>query len=103
MNPGSAAPGGRRVSGGSLPLRCSPGRLLGPFLLQEKGNLLTLLGDALLRRLAKGGEVRIVATGRSGGGLIYFIGILVFIYNLVMTVRQGEPFSTEAAAIEGRA
>jgi len=41
---------------------------------------------------------------RVGGGLIYFAGIVVFIYNLIMTVRQGEPASTlEAAAAKGRA
>ena len=38
------------------------------------------------------------------GGLIYFAGIIVFIYNLVKTVRNGEPASIEAAfAAEGRA
>lgn len=40
---------------------------------------------------------------RAGGGVIYFIGIIVFIYNLVMTVRQGEPAPAVAAAAEGRA
>jgi len=40
---------------------------------------------------------------RAGGGLIYFAGILVFIYNLVMTVREGEPTLMQAAAAEGRA
>ncbi|MCK4840186.1 MAG: cbb3-type cytochrome c oxidase subunit I, partial [Desulfobulbaceae bacterium] len=39
---------------------------------------------------------------RAIGGLIYFAGIIIFVYNLVMTVRNGEPASTEAAA-EGRA
>ncbi|MEN8142349.1 MAG: cbb3-type cytochrome c oxidase subunit I [Thermodesulfobacteriota bacterium] len=40
---------------------------------------------------------------RAIGGLIYFVGIIVFIYNLVMTVRTGETASTEAATAEGRA
>ena len=39
---------------------------------------------------------------RAVGGVIYFAGILIFIYNLVMTVRSGEPAATQAAA-EGRA
>ncbi len=40
---------------------------------------------------------------RVGGGLVYLAGILVFIYNLIMTVRAGEPTSNEVAAAEGRA
>ncbi len=40
---------------------------------------------------------------RVGGGVIYLVGVLVFVYNLVMTVRQAEPASTEAATAEGRA
>ena len=40
---------------------------------------------------------------RAVGGLIYFAGILVFIYNLVKTVREGEPALVPAAAAEGRA
>ena len=40
---------------------------------------------------------------RAIGGLIYFAGIIVFIYNLVMTVRNGESASSEVATAEGRA
>ena len=39
---------------------------------------------------------------RTFGGLIYMAGILVFIYNIVMTVRNGES-ATEIAIAEGRA
>ena len=34
---------------------------------------------------------------RSVGGLIYFVGILVFIYNLYMTVRKGDSVPSAAA------
>jgi cytochrome c oxidase cbb3-type subunit 1 len=34
---------------------------------------------------------------RAIGGLIYFVGILVFVYNLYMTVRKGESAPVAAA------
>ncbi len=34
---------------------------------------------------------------RAGGGLIYFAGILVFIYNLIKTVQEGDSVPTAAA------
>ncbi len=40
---------------------------------------------------------------RAFGGLIYMAGLLIFIYNLYMTVRQGKPTATLTAAAEGRA
>ena len=41
---------------------------------------------------------------RAVGGLIYFAGIIVFIYNLIMTVRDGKPSTAVTATVaEGRA
>jgi cytochrome c oxidase cbb3-type subunit 1 len=37
------------------------------------------------------------------GGLIYMAGLVVFIYNLYMTVSKGKPSATQTAAVEGRA
>jgi cytochrome c oxidase cbb3-type subunit 1 len=39
---------------------------------------------------------------RTIGGLIYMAGIIVFIYNIVMTIRNGESASLDTATAEGR-
>lgn len=40
---------------------------------------------------------------RAGGGIIYLLGILVFIYNLYMTVQKGQAPSPAIVEAEGRA
>jgi cytochrome c oxidase cbb3-type subunit 1 len=40
---------------------------------------------------------------RAFGGLIYLAGLLVFIYNLYMTVNSGKPAVAQTATLEGRA
>ncbi len=37
------------------------------------------------------------------GGLIYMAGLIVFIYNLYMTVKQGKPTVNKTVTVEGRA
>ncbi len=40
---------------------------------------------------------------RAFGGVVYLVGVLVFIYNLIKTVGKGEESSSQAVAAEGRA
>jgi cytochrome c oxidase cbb3-type subunit 1 len=40
---------------------------------------------------------------RAFGGLIYMAGLIIFIYNLYMTVNKGKPTAAQTAAAEGRA
>jgi cytochrome c oxidase cbb3-type subunit 1 len=39
---------------------------------------------------------------RAFGGIIYLVGLIVFIYNLYMTVKKGEPTAVTTATAEGR-
>jgi len=40
---------------------------------------------------------------RGFGGIIYLVGVVVFIYNLIKTAKGGQPAETETAIAEGRA
>ena len=40
---------------------------------------------------------------RAFGGIIYLVGLIIFIYNLYMTVKCGKPTTVETATAEGRA
>ena len=40
---------------------------------------------------------------RAFGGLVYMLGLIIFIYNLYMTATQGKTTTAQAAPAEGRA
>ena len=39
---------------------------------------------------------------RAFGGVIYLVGLIIFIYNIYMTVKKGEPTAVTTATAEGR-
>ena len=40
---------------------------------------------------------------RAFGGLVYLLGLMIFIYNLYMTATKGNTAPSQIAAAEGRA